>query len=184
MTNTHGLRTEPQESARTAPSKMRRWPWWAGALALVPAVAVGVGIGFLTSGRASATSPAADPQVEQFVDDFFAGWNAYDADAIRAMATADAVLNTRDLTATGATSLEARVEDYRADGVSFEQVGAPIVSDVGDAIDVVQLFEGGISEGNTDKYILVLRLIKDDDTLKVEWDRAYNYQTWRSSLGL
>jgi len=94
------------------------------------------------------------------------------------------VLNTRDLTATGATSLEARVEDYRADGVSFEQVGAPIVSDVGDAIDVVQLFEGGISEGNTDKYILVLRLIKDDDTLKVEWDRAYNYQTWRSSLGL
>ena len=183
MTNTQGLRTEPQESTPAAPSQSRRLPWWAGALALVLAVAVGVGIGFLTSGRASATSPAADPEVEQLLDDLFAGWNAYDADAIRATATDDAVLNTRDLTATGATSLEARVEDYRADGVSFERVGDPIVSDVGDAIDVVQLFRGGISEGNRDKYILVLRLVKDDDTLKIEWDRVYNYQTWRS-LGL
>jgi len=184
MTSTQGLRTEPQESAPPAPSQGRRVPWWAGALALVLAVGVGVGIGFLTSGRASAASPAADPEVEQFLDDFFAGWNAYDADAIRAVATADAVLNTRDLTATGATSLEARVEEYRADGVSFERVGDPIVSDVGDAIDVVQLFRGGTSEGNRDKYILVLRLVKDDDMLKVEWDRTYNYQTWRSLLGL
>jgi hypothetical protein len=174
MTDNQGLRTEPQESARTAPSEGRRLPWWAGALALVLAVAVGVGIGFFTSGRDSATSTTADPQVEQFLD----------ADAIRAISTADAVLNTRDLTATGATSLEARVEDYRADGVSFERVGAPIVSDVGDAIDVVQLFRGGTSEGNRDKYILVLRLVKDDDMLKVEWDRTYNYQTWRSLLGL
>jgi ketosteroid isomerase-like protein len=183
MTDNQGLRTEPQESARTAPSEGRRLPWWAGALALVLAVAVGVGIGFFTSGRDSATSTTADPEVEQFVDDFVAAWNAYDADAIRAISTADAVLNTRDLTATGATSLEARVEDYRADGVSFERVGAPIVSDVGDAIDVVQLIRGGISEGNSGKYILILRLVKEDDTLKVEWDRTYDYQTWRS-LGL
>ena len=183
MTDNQGLRTEPQESARTAPSEGRRLPWWAGALALVLAVAVGAGIGLLASGRDSATSTTADPEVEQFVDDFVAAWNAYDADAIRAVATADAVLNTRDLTATGATSLEARVEDYRADGVSFERVGAPIVSDVGDAIDVVQLIRGGISEGNSGKYILVLRLVKEDDTLKVEWDRTYDYQTWRS-LGL
>ncbi len=183
MTSTQGLRTEPQESEPAAPSVGRRLPWWAGALVLVLAVAVGVGIGFLASGRASATSPAADPEVEQFLDDFFAGWNAYDADAIRAVATSDAVLNTRDLTATGATSLEARVEGYRAEGASFERVGAPIVSDVGDAIDVVQLFRGGTSEGTRDKYILVLRLVKEDDTLKVEWDSIYNYQTWRS-LGL
>jgi len=183
MTTTQGLPTEPQESAPAAPSQGRRLPRWAGALALVLAVTVGVGIGSLASGRDSATSPAADPEVEQFLDDFFAGWNAYDADAIRAIATADAVLNARDLTATGATSLEARVEDYRADGASFERVGAPIVSDVGDAIDVVQLFRGGTSEGTMDKYILVLRLVKEDDTLKVEWDRIYNYQTWRS-LGL
>jgi hypothetical protein len=180
MTNIQGLRPEPQESAPAAASEGRRLPWWAGALALVLAVAVGVGIGFLTSGRDSATSTAADAQVEQFVDDFFAAWNAYDADAIRAIATADAVLNTRDLTATGATSLEARVEDYRADGVSFERIGAPIVSDVGDGIDVVHLFRGGSSAGNRDKYILILRLVKEDDTLKVEWDRTYNYQTWRS----
>lgn len=183
MANTQGLRTEPQESAPAAPPHSRRLPWWAGALALVLAVAVGAGIGLLASGRDSATASATDPQVEQFVDDFFAAWNAYDPDAIRAMATADAVLNTRDLTATGATSLEAKVEDYRADGVSFERVGDPIVSDVGDAIDVVQLFRGGISEGNRDKYILVLRLAKEDDTLKVEWDRTYNYASWRS-LGL
>jgi hypothetical protein len=183
MTSTQGLRTEPQDSAPAAPSQGRRVPWWAGALALVLAVAVGVGIGLLTSGRDSATSTTADPQVEQFLDDFFAGWNAYDADAIRAVATADAVLNTRDLTATGATSLEARVEDYRADGVSFERVGEPIVSDVGDAIDVVQFFRGGISESEEQKFILVLRLIKEDDTLKVEWDRIYDYQMWRS-LGL
>jgi hypothetical protein len=152
-------------------------------MVLVLAVAVGVGIGFLASGRDAAASPVVDPEVEQFMDDFVAGWNAYDADAIRAVATDDAVLNTRDLTATGALSLEARVEDYRADGTSFERVGAPIVSDVGDAIDVVQLIRGGTSEGNSDKAILVLRLVKEDDTLKVEWDRTYNYETWRA-LGL
>ena len=183
MANTQGLRTEPQEAAPAAPPHSHRLPWWAGALALVLAVAVGAGSGLLAAGRDSAASSATDPQVEQFVDDFFAAWNAYDPDAIRAMATADAVLNTRDLTATGATSLEAKVEDYRADGVSFERVGDPIVSDVGDAIDVVQLFRGGISEGNRDKYILVLRLVSDDDTLKVEWDRTYNYASWRT-LGL
>jgi hypothetical protein len=183
MTSTHGLRTEPQESAPAGPSQGRRVPWWAGALALVLAVAVGVGIGFLTSGRDSATSTTADPQVEQFLDDFFAGWNAYDADAIRAVATADAVLNTRDLTATGATSLEARVEDYRADGVSFERVGDLIVRDVGAAIDVVQLVRGGAASSKDD-FVLVLRLVREDGTLKVEWDRAYNYQTWRSLLGL
>ena len=99
------------------------------------------------------------------------------------MATADAVLATRDVTATGALSLEAKVEDYRADGVSFERVGDPIVSDVGDAIDVVQLFRGGISEGNQGKAILVLRLVRDDGTLKVAWSRAYDYETWRA-LGL
>ena len=182
MTNTQGLRTEPQESA-PAPPQSRRLPWWAGALALVLAVAVGVGIGFLASGRASATSAAADPEVEQFVDDLFAAWNAYDADAIRAIATDDAVLNTRDLTATGALSLETRVEEYRADGVSLERVSDPIVSDVGDAIDVALLSRGVISEGNQAKSILVLRLVKDDGTLKVAWSRAYNYQTWRA-LGL
>lgn len=182
MTSTQGLRTEPQESAPAAPQS-RRLPWWAGALALVLAVAVGVGIGFLASGRASATSPAADPEVEQFVDDLSAAWNAYDADAIRAIATDDAVLNTRDLTATGALSLETRVEDYRADGVSLERVGDPIVSDVGDAIDVATLLRGGISEGNQAKAILVLRLVRDDGTLKVAWSRAYDYETWRP-LGL
>ena len=73
MTNTQGLRTEPQESAPPAPPQGRRLPWWAGALALVLAVAVGAGIGFLASGRDSATSSSvADPQVEQFVDDLFA----------------------------------------------------------------------------------------------------------------
>ena len=139
-----------------------------------------MGIGFLASGKDSATSTAADPEVEQFVDDCFAAWDAYDADALRAMATADAVLVTRDQTATRATSLEARVEDYRADGVSFERVGDPIVSDVGDAVDVVQLFRGGISETSRDKAILVLRLVRDDGTLKVEWERPHNYASWRS----
>ena len=182
MANTQGLRTEPQESAPTAPPHNRRLPWWAGALALALAVAVGVGIGLLASGRDSATASATDPQVEQFVDDFFAAWNAYDPDAIRAMATADAVLATRDLTATGPLSLEAKVEDYRALGVSFERVGAPIVSDVGDAIDVVQLFRGGTSESNQGQAILVLRLVRDDGTLKAEWERPYNYVLWRSGL--
>ena len=183
MTTTQGLATETQESAPAAPSPGRRLPWWAGALALALAIVVGVGLGVLASGRVSATSSTADPEVEQVLDDLFAAWNAYDADAIRAMATDDAVLNTRDLTATGATSLETRVGEYRADGASFERVGAPIVSDVGDAIDAIQLLRGGISEGNRDKFILVLRLVRDDGTLKVAWDRTYNYETWRS-LGL
>jgi hypothetical protein len=152
-------------------------------LALVAAVAVGVGIGFLAAGRDAAASSAADPEVEQLLDDFFAAWNAYDADAIRAMATADAVLATHDLTATGALSLETAVEEYRAAGVYFERVGDPIVSDVGGAIDVVQLFRGGISEGNEQKSILVLRLVREDEALKVEWDRPYDYASWRS-LGL
>ena len=56
---------------------------------------------------------------------------------LRALATADVVLATRDLTATGTTSLEANVEDYRAYDVPFQRVG--------DAIDVVQLFRDGIS---------------------------------------
>ena len=183
MTNTQGLRTEPQESTPAAPSQSRRLPWWAGALALVLAVAVGVGIGFLASGRDSAMSPAADPQIEQLLDDLAAGWNAYDADAIRATATDDAVLNTYDLTATGALSLEAAVERYREDGVSFEWVGDPIVRDAGAAIDVVQLGRGGGSASGDDDFILVLRLVREDDTLKIAWDRQYNYQTWRS-LGL
>jgi len=183
MTNTQRLRTEPQESAPTAPSEGRRLPWWAAALALVLAVAVGVGIGFLASGRDSVTSSAVDPQVEQLLDDLIAGWNAYDVDAIRAIATDDAVLNTYDLTATGALSLEAAVERNREDGVSLERVGDPIVRDVGAAIDVVQLGRGG-SASDEDDFVLVLRLVREDGTLKVEWDRAYNYQTWRSLLGL
>ena len=183
MTNTQELRTEPQESAPAAPSQSRRLPWWAGALALVLAVAVGVGSGFLASGRDSATSPAADPQIEQLLDDLVAGWNDYDADAIRATATDDAVLNTYDLTTTGALSLEAAVERYREDGVSFEWVGDPIVRDAGAAIDVVQLGRGGGSASGDDDFILVLRLVREDDTLKIAWDRQYNYQTWRS-LGL
>jgi hypothetical protein len=148
----------------------------------VLAVAVGVGIGFLASGRDSATSSAADPQIEQLLDDLMAGWNAYDADAIRAVATDDAILNTHDLTATGALSLEAAVERNREDGVSLERVGDPIVRDAGAAIDVVQLGRGG-SASSQDDFVLVLRLVREDGTLKVEWDRAYNYQTWRS-LGL
>ena len=183
MTSTQGLRTEPQESAPTAPSPGRRLPWWAGALALVLAVAVGVGIGFFASGRDSVTSSAVDPQVEQLLDDLMAGWNAYDADAIRATATDDAVLNTHDLTATGALSLEAAVERNREDGVSFERVGDLIVRDAGAAIDVVQLGRGGSSASSKDDFVLVLRLVREDDTLKVAWDRIYNYQTWRS-LGL
>ena len=183
MTSTQGLRTEPQGSAPTAPSQSRRLPWWAGALALVLAVAVGVGIGFLASGRDSVPSSAADPQVEQLLDDLMAGWNAYDADAIRAVATDDAVLNTHDLTATGALSLEAAVERNRGYGVSFERVGDLIVEDVGDAINVVQLGRGGSSPSSKDDFILVLRLVREDDTLKVAWDRIYNYQLLRS-LGL
>jgi len=183
MTTTQGLPTEPQESALAAPSQGRRLPRWAGALALVLAVTVGVGIGSLASGRDSLTSSAVDPQVEQLVDELLAAWNAYDADAIRAIANDDAVLNTDDLTATGALSLEAAVERNRVSGVSLERVGDPIVSDVGDAIDVVQLIRGGISEGNQGEAILVLRLVTDDGTLKIAWDRVYDYQTWRS-LGL
>ncbi|MGB7818925.1 MAG: hypothetical protein WBL35_09370 [Ornithinibacter sp.] len=183
MTDTQRLPTEPQESAPTAPSEGRRLPWWVGTLALVMAVAVGVGIGFLAPGRDSVTSSAEDREVEQFVDDLFAGWNAYDADAIRAIATDDAVLDTHDLTATGALSLEAALERNREDGRSFERVGDPIVQDNGAAIDVVQLLRAGTASSNNDDYILVLRLVREDGTLKVEWDRAYNYETWRS-LGL
>jgi hypothetical protein len=184
MTNTQGLRAEPQELAPAAPSAGRRLSWWAGALALVLAVAVGVGIGFLTSDRDSVTSSAADPQVEQLLDDLLAGWNAYDADAIRAVATDDAVLNTHDLTATGALSLEAAVERNRERGVSIERVGDLIVRDGGAAIDVVQLGRRGNSSASiSDDFVLVLRLIREDGTLKVAWDRIYNYQTWRS-LGL
>ena len=75
------------------------------------------------------------------------------------------------------------MERNRVSGVSLERVGDPIVSDVGDAIDVVQLIRGGISEGNQGEAILVLRLVTDDGTLKIAWDRVYDYQTWRS-LGL
>ncbi len=184
MTSTQGLRTEPRESAPTAPSQGRRLPWWAGALALAVAVAVavGVGVGFLASGRDSVTSSAVDPQVEQLLDDLMAGWNAYDADAIRATATDDAVLNTHDLTATGALSLEAAVERNQQNGVSFERVGDLIVRDAGAAIDVVQLGRGGSSASSSD-FVLVLRLVREDGTLKVAWDRIYDYQTWRS-LGL
>jgi hypothetical protein len=153
-------------------------PWWAGALALVLTLAVGVGIGFLVFGR-DTTSTAVDPEVEQFLDDYWAAWNAYDADAIRALATDDAVLGERDLTATGALSLETRVNEDRAAGVYFERLGDPIVRDIGAEIDVAQYGLSGISGGNEDEAIWLLRLVREDDGLKVEWDRAYDYMTWR-----
>ena len=183
MTATRVQRDNQRESTPAAPPQDRRQPRWVWALALALAAAVCVAIGFLATGRDSATSSAADPQVEQLLDDFFAGWNAYDADAIRAIATDDAVLSTRDLTATGALSLEAAVERYRDDGVSFERVGDPIVRDAGAHIDVVQLGRGGSSASGDDDFILVLRLVRQDGTLKVEWDRPYDYLAWRS-LGL
>ena len=89
----------------------------------------------------------------------------------------------RSVTATGALSLEAKVDDYRADGVSFERVGDPIVRDAGSAIDVVQLGRGGSTASGDDDFVIILRLVRQDGTLKVQWERPYNYQTWRS-LGL
>ena len=184
MTDSRVQHAEPQESAPAAPSRGRRSPWWAGALALVLAVAIGVGIGFLAASRDSATSSPVDPQVEQLLDDFFAGWNAYDADAIRAVATDDAVVgNGRPVTATGALSLETKVEEYRNDGVSWERVGDPIVRDAGAHLDVVQLGRGGSSASGDDDFVLVFRLVREDGALKVEWERPYDYQAWRS-LGL
>ena len=67
-------------------------------------------------------------------------------------------------------------------GVSFERVGDLIVLDAGAAIDVVQHARGG-SPAGMDDFVLVLRLVREDGTLKVAWDRAYDYQSWRS-LGL
>jgi hypothetical protein len=147
-------------------------------IAVVPAV----GDWWQTSDPAPAAA-APDPEIEQFLDDFWAAWNAYDADAIRAMATADAVMSERDLTATGATSLETKVEDLRADGVYFERVGDPVVRDLGAGIDVVQIGLGGLSDGNEQESIKVLRLVRDDGTLKVEWASEYDYVLWRS-IGL
>lgn len=183
MSNTHGLRTETQESATAAPPPQSpRLPWWAGALALALAIMLGVGIGFLAFGRDSSTSSAVDPEVEQLLDDFWAAWNAYDADAIRALSTADAVVSDRDLTATGATSLETKVSEYRTDGLSFERVGDPVVRDVGPHIDVVQVSRGTYSAGNVEEDIDILRLVRQDGTLKVEWLKTYDYVPWRGRL--
>jgi hypothetical protein len=149
---------------------------------LVLAVAVGVGIGFLASGGDSSAS-VVDPEVDQFLDEYWAAWNAYDADAIRAMATDGAVLGERDLTATGALSLEALLDDLRADGEYSERLGDPIVRDNGAQVDVAQYGLGGMSEGNEDDSIWMLRLVREDGTLKVEWDRVYDCMIWRG-LGL
>lgn len=173
---------EQQVLVPEGPSENRQLPLWAGGLVVLLAVAVGVGIGFLAFGRDSSTSSAVDPEVEQLLDDFWAAWNAYDADAIRALSTADAVVSDRDLTATGATSLETKVSEYRTDGLSFERVGDPVVRDVGPHIDVVQVSRGTYSAGNVEEDIDILRLVRQDGTLKVEWLKTYDYVPWRGRL--
>lgn len=129
--------TEPREQASPTTSQPRSGtPWWASVLIVILAVAVGFGIGYLAFGRdstsAAGDSAATDAEAETLIGEFMAALNAYDTEAIRALAAEDAVLADRELTTTGALGYDTLVAEWEAAGYSFEQVGDLIIVETSD----------------------------------------------------
>ncbi len=142
---------------------VRRWGPWVVAVVGAVALALGVGIGYLAFGGSD--DRAVPPEVEQLVTDYVDAWNAQDADAIRALATDDAILSGRSVGATGAMSLENLLPRV---GESTLQIDDIMVAGEGPDYEVV--VRGGLlsSQGGTGSDGLTyLRLMERDGTLKV-----------------
>lgn len=116
----------------TASERRHRAAWWVVALVAALAVAVGFGVGYLIFGQDSTSEGNAE--AEAVVDDFVAALNAYDTEALRALATQDAVLADRDLSVTGALGYDTRITEWEAAGYTFETIGEPIVVDISDGL--------------------------------------------------
>lgn len=126
--------TDVRDEVTTSGSEVRHaTAWWVAALLAVLALAVGLGIGYLAFGEDSSADGGeagmTDAEVESLMDDYLEAMNAYDSDAIRALATEDAVIAGRSLDVTGVLGFDAEVDEWESMGVSFVPSGDLIIVD-------------------------------------------------------